>query len=355
VSDPSTQPGQPAPAAAHAPRRATAHHGTLVQELRSTLLTTLDGLLRGTSATALIDFPAHSNVGDSAIWLGALAALRALGAPAPAYTCDAATYDREALARAIGDGTILFTGGGSFGDLWERHLRLRERVVADFPRHRIIQLPESVHFQHAVSLARSRTVWNAHPRVTILVRDTASLAFVQREFRTPVQLAPDLACALGSLERPTTPPACELLWLKRDDKEDGFPRHRPAHAVDWIAEPRTPLIAWTDALRDASTRRDWLRPLARRVLSASYASLATQRLARGVALLASARVLVTDRLHGHILATQLGIPHVVLDNSYGKLHHYVATWTHASPIVRTAQTPDEAAHLARTLLSDPHA
>jgi pyruvyl transferase EpsO len=345
-----TQPSlHPTPPSAGFEGDAMARHQALVQELRATLLGTLGPLLHGTSATALIDFPAHSNVGDSAIWLGALAALRAIGVPAPSYSCDASTYDRAALARAIGDGTILFTGGGSFGDLWERHLRLRERVVADFPRHRIIQLPESVHFERAESLARSRAVWDAHERVTILVRDRASLAFMQREFKTPALLAPDLAFALGALERPA-PLSRDLLWLKRADKEDLFPQHQPADAVDWIAEPPTRLIAWTDGLRDAMARRPWLQPAARGLLRFSYVPLATQRLDRGLRLLSSARVLVTDRLHGHILAMQLGIPHVVLDNSYGKLHHFISTWTHASPLVRTALAPADAEREARVLL-----
>lgn len=327
---------------------------TLVETLRLTLLESLTPLVQGASATALIDFPAHSNVGDSAIWLGALAALRSIGAPAPAYTCDAATYDRTSLARAIGGGTIFFTGGGSFGDLWERHLRLRERVLADFPHNRIVQLPESVHFQRADSLTRAQAAWNAHERVTILVRDTASLAFMQREFKTQVALAPDLAFALGALSRRVMPTR-DVLWLKRADQEDSFPAHRTADAVDWIAEPSTPLIAWSDRLRDEATRRAWLGPLARRLLPRSYSPLAQQRLARGVSLISSGRVLVTDRLHGHILALLLGIPHVVLDNSYGKLHHFIRTWTHRSPFVRTAQSPEEATARAQELLPLAHA
>lgn len=326
---------------------------TVVEMLRRTLLESLAPLVHGASATALIDFPAHSNVGDSAIWLGALAALRVLGAPTPVYTCDAATYDRATLARAIGDGTIFFTGGGSFGDLWERHLRLRERVVADFPRNRIVQLPESVHFQREESLTRAQAVWNAHERVTILVRDTASLAFMQREFTTPVQLAPDLAFALGPLPRGSAPTR-DVLWLKRDDKEDSFPTHRPAESVDWIAEPITPLIKWSDRLRDEAARRPWLAPIARASLPQTYVPLAQRRLARGVSLLSRGRVVVTDRLHGHILALLLGIPHVVLDNSYGKLHHFIRTWTHASPLVRMAAAPDEATALTRELLPLAH-
>jgi pyruvyl transferase EpsO len=59
---------------------------------------------------------------------------------------------------------------------------------------------------------------------------------------------------------------------------------------------------------------------------------------------------VTDRLHAHLLALLLGIPHVVLDNSYGKLHHFIAAWTHESPLVHLATDPVMAQDTARVLL-----
>ncbi len=333
----------------------------LVARHRQTLIDALRPVLAGAPAIALLDFPAHPNVGDSAIWLGALAALHALGAPMPAYTCDADSYDRQALARAVGGGTILFTGGGSFGDLWERHLLFRERVVADFPRHRIVQLPESVHFQRAESLARARTVFNAHPDVTIFVRDAASLSVVNQEFRATAMLVPDMALALGALAATATP-FHDVLWLKRSDRENRWPDApgpndgQAADWVvhDWIVDDATTLIQWSTRLRREAVHRSWLQPIARPLLAAAHPRLAAQRLARGVSLLSSARVIVTDRLHGHILALMLGIPHVVLDNSYGKLHRFVAAWTSESPLVHVAHDPQAAAALARTLLPAAH-
>ncbi|WP_276524270.1 polysaccharide pyruvyl transferase family protein, partial [Enterobacter hormaechei] len=46
---------------------------------------------------------------------------------------------------------------------------------------------------------------------------------------------------------------------------------------------------------------------------------ARRRVERGLRLLSRGERIVTDRLHGHILSLLLGIPHVVLDNDYGKL------------------------------------
>ena len=59
-------------------------------------------------------------------------------------------------------------------------------------------------------------------------------------------------------------------------------------------------------------------------------------------MLAAGHTVITDRLHGHILSLLLGIPHVVLDNSYGKVRAFYETWTRDAPIVRWAETAADA-------------
>ncbi len=82
-----------------------------------------------------------------------------------------------------------------------------------------------------------------------------------------------------------------------------------AVVVDWLADDPLP-PAPPDETRAAAFER-----------------MAAARVERGLALLSRGRRIVTDRLHGHILATLLGIPHVALDNDYGKLSAYIACWT----------------------------
>ena len=55
--------------------------------------------------------------------------------------------------------------------------------------------------------------------------------------------------------------------------------------------------------------------------------LAMNRLRRGIDLLSSGNFIITDRLHVHILSILLGINHVVLDNSYGKVSRFINLWT----------------------------
>ena len=59
------------------------------------------------------------------------------------------------------------------------------------------------------------------------------------------------------------------------------------------------------------------------------------------------RVVVTAGLDRHILCLLLGIPHLLLGDSYGKLRGFHAAWTHGAPDVRFASEPGEVSALAR--------
>lgn len=328
----------------------------LVQSLRARLLETLRPVVAPLDAFALIDFPNYPNVGDSAIYLGQLECLRALGAPRPRFICDFRTYDRAELARRIGlSGTILLTGGGSFGDLWPTAQHLREEIVRAFPRNPIVQLPQTIYFQTPQALQQARASLNAHDNFTLLVRDRRSLEIAGNEFTAHALLCPDMAFGLGPLERPRRP-GHPVVWLLRTDKESAIAAGSIPIGVrgDWLDEPATRLRSLGYALTSA-VRRPALARVARPLLTSVYAPLARQRLRRGLRTLSAGHVIVTDRLHGHILSLLLALPHVVLDNSYGKLSSFVATWANGIDGVHCAGSIAEAAEIARQLLTAPTA
>jgi len=319
----------------------------------------LTPLLELDASHALIGFPSHPNVGDCALWLGTVKLLETLGINI-VYVCDTLSFSERQLRERVGGGTILLHGGGNFGDLWPRHHRLREQVVEAFPENRIVQLPQSIHFDSSATLARARRTINAHPDITILARDRNSLSFSEGHFEAPAQLCPDLAFGLGPLgasREPSTP----ILWLRRTDKEASSTAS-PAtevdvRAVDWMGyDDARPAERLYRILRKGSGT--WARGVAReppgyRLLQTPlwllFGVMARMRLASGQSLLQQGEVVVTDRLHGHILCLLMGIPHVVLDNTYGKLRGFHETWTAESDLVHWAETGTTALELARTL------
>jgi exopolysaccharide biosynthesis predicted pyruvyltransferase EpsI len=71
----------------------------------------------------------------------------------------------------------------------------------------------------------------------------------------------------------------------------------------------------------------------------------------GFEMLASAEFVITDRLHGHIMSTLLGIPHVVMDSKLGKNLAFIDTWTKDCDCVRVARNMDEALVIAERYIS----
>jgi len=55
-----------------------------------------------------------------------------------------------------------------------------------------------------------------------------------------------------------------------------------------------------------------------------------------IGMFARHNLIITDRLHGHILAVLMDMPTLVLDNSYGKNSRYASVWTERSRLVTVA-------------------
>lgn len=330
---------------------------TAVDNLHRELLRSLgDVLPRGTRA-ALVNYPNHHNVGDPALYVGTIRALRAIDVQVT-YRCEVTTYDRASLARVLSRGTtvILINGGGNLGDQYPQQ-RLRETVLRDFASVQTIQLPQSVWFQDRARLDAFRTIVDAHRGLTLMLRDATSLAFARANFAAQAQLAPDLAFGIGPIDRPIAADR-DVVWLRRQDRE-GTPA-QGAHDGGLVA-PFDWLTATADeAVVDRSGRwllranarlsrhvaqHRWLWP----AVAATYDPLAARRLEFGLRELARGRVVVTDRLHGLILALLMGIPVVAVDNVNGKVRSFVDTWLGGVPTVHLADTHEAALGLARKL------
>lgn len=294
-----------------------------VEAMRHSLQDTLRPLVSGTRQVALLDFPEYGNVGDSAIWLGALSLLAEYGVRV-GYAAGKSTYDPRILRKRLGgNGLILLSGGGNFGDLWPALQRFREQVVSDFPDVPVIQLPQSIHFDDAANFDRCRAVLNRHPALTLLVRDQRSLRLAKQSFTAPVRLCPDLAFALGSIPPPIAARHDITLLSRRDREASATVEPRDIDRVDWVDDP---LDRWTTAGRLARNASKML-PIAGGPMDVWWMRRkAESRVRRGCRILASGRIVVTNRLHGHILCILLGQLHFVSDTAQGKLGAFYETW-----------------------------
>lgn len=313
----------------------------LIAHLQTTVHSVLSPLVPASGRFALVDFPDHINAGDSAIWLGTLKYFYSVKKARPAYVCATENPPRDELERALPEGPIFLHGGGNFGDLWPVFQENREGILERYPDRKIIQLPETVHFEKPEAVRRTAAVIRAHPDFTLLVRDRKSFEFAQDAFSCEVQLCPDMAFCLGPLSRPMDP-GLPLLLLLREDRErmGGAYCQLPPGTVagDWRAEDDS-------GLRRVSRRRAVTKLFPECGLGAinrfrrrelRYRTLAEARLAHGLKFLSSGRFVITDRLHGHILCMLLGTSHIALDTQHGKLRGLIETWTEGCDLAEYA-------------------
>lgn len=325
-----------------------------VQNLSGKVTNALRSVSEGYRSYGLLDFPHHKNIGDSAIWLGEIAILQRLFAKGPDYVSHLGLSVDEP-ARYLKDGILYLHGGGNFGDIWPAHQLYRENILARYPHHRIVQLPQSLHYSDPKAIERTQYAIDKHPDFHFMVRDHESLDFATRHFNCPTLLVPDCAFGIDMTQFTPNPRPQGIKCLFRSDKERrpdaeaGNALFADMQVEDWLG------------MEDIGHRRNIMRILKRipdlpgkqRLMglrSWAFNRMATNIVTIGFQQLDAAEVIVTDRLHGHIMSTLLGKPHVVIDNFYGKITNFIRAWG-ADGVTRTAADYAQAHAMAADLLA----
>jgi pyruvyl transferase EpsO len=328
--------------------------------LAGTVLEAIAALAAGAPAYGLLDLPYHGNIGDSAIFLGEAELLRRVHGRDPDYV-STMHFSPEEPRRFLPEGILYLHGGGNFGDIWPQHQLYREAILQRYPGHRIVQLPQSLHYGDPAAVERTRRAIAAHRDFHMMVRDQESFDFAAAQFDCAVLLVPDCAFGIDMARVPRSGAGRGVLCIFRQDHErrddaDAAPaqfgeaglgaRIEDWNAIDpahWKAARRTMRIA--DHGARLLPHGFWTRQRL-----ASMTRLGEALVLAGFAQLDSAELIVTDRLHGHIMASLLGKPHVVIDNFYGKIAHFIRAWP-AGPEVGVARDYAEARVLAERLLA----
>lgn len=283
---------------------------------------------------ALIDFPDYFNPGDCAIWLGQTQVLRALTGHHPTMVASIYSFNSDKLRKLPQSAPIFMQGGGNLGDLWPAHQVFRERILAETYDRKIVVLTQSINFNTKKGIEKAKRSFGNHPDITLLLRDQQSLDFARSNFNCQSSLCPDFALALD-LRRTPTKQKDEIFWLIRSDKESAG------------IQPRSLGDKWktSDWPNPSILRRSWLHRfpfLPDQTLRAFAQLLSHARLQKGLSLFCDSGAVITDRLHGHVLSTVLGIPNILLPDSFGKNRGLYETWTHRIPGCGFSESPEDA-------------
>jgi len=288
------------------------------------LIGTLRGLI-GDRPVALLDWPSYPNAGDHFIWLGQKVILRQHLKSKIIFGATMGSLNFFRLARLPEHVAIVIQGGGNFGDLYYHHQRLRNAVIAAFPDRLIISLPQTIKFEGEETAQHFARLAAGHQNLHIFARDQGSLEVLTGQMGVArAYLATDSAFALQGIvdslvQQASLKVETEELRLLRDDREVGAGFSDRSNSVDW---PDAPLAAILASQMPAL----WDIDLARPIFTSRFDQRSWTYLAAAVRMFAPARRIVTDRLHGFILAKMMGKEVTLIDNSYGKNAGFARTW-----------------------------
>ncbi|XP_046582396.1 uncharacterized protein LOC124289780 [Haliotis rubra] len=287
----------------------------------------------------LLDIAAFENKGDPAITAGEVYLLRRLGIQllyyCNFYACTNKNLDfakNQTSGHSRNDIVVLIHGGGNLVG-YSQNDKLRERIFQRFSNFKMVLFPQSIFLKkHSEKhLEFCKKLYTNQGNFTMILRDRQSLVYAKTYFKgkPTLMMAPDMAFQIGAVPRFISP-SFDILWLKRsDDETPGYklPKLPPGitvHCSDW----------WS-----------WKTPKGNTTMETAFLMANN-----GLIFLQRGRVVITDRLHGHILSTLLDIPHVLIDNSYRKLSSYHNTWTRGLANTVIADNASHALDLAVELL-----
>lgn len=342
---------------------------------------------------ALLNYPDHPNIGDHLIWLGEVFYLTDVLKTKIKYTAaDNRDFSGEVMERQVGKAPIIFHGGGSLGDLWSEHQEFREHIISKYRDRPIIIMPQSIYFASSANLKIAANVFNSHPNLTLFTRDNYSYEFAVKHFcNCQVIKTPDMAFQMVNMPGLTSNPNQKhsILYHCRKDKElnqvsSPTSIELPNLAVeDWVSYKwknwnsyksmfRTSQ-AWPWRIRsiirlvregrrrELTNSTEWISWQVRQQFhsyTAKFDTLYNPTMHRiswslmhsGVYQLRRHRLVITNRLHGHILCILLGIPHVFLSNSYHKNEAFYESWTYQVPFCRFVKETSQVRIAAQELL-----
>ncbi|MBO0203749.1 polysaccharide pyruvyl transferase family protein [Vibrio alginolyticus] len=298
----------------------------------SKLLDPIVKLIEDKSNVVYLEYPCYLNVGDLLIYHGAEVLLKE-NSINPRYRCNYEEYSLDKLRTKIDENTtIIFQGGGNFGDLYTGKQSMREDVVRNFPKNRIIIFPQTIHFENEFNMNKSIDLFKSHNDVHICCRDSMSEITFKR-FTPYVYQFPDTAHKLiGQLD--LSDRIESSLYFIRNDKEKMSKEYNSKYLngkekyIDWkdVLQPQDYFIQLLLS-RLSSFNKHFQSDKLNVIIWRFWFWYSKKLINRCSRFFSKYDSIVTSRLHGHILTCLVGRRSKVIDNVYGKNSRYCRAWT----------------------------
>lgn len=290
----------------------------------------------------IVGSPVYTNLGDSAILIAQIEFLKRTGIPGQAIkeiTYREYYQDRDLIKKCIKSNNLICgMGGGNMGNQWYKEEQFRYDVFEDFPDNPIIIFPQTIYFtteeKSVEDKKRSVRYYDTRKELTLVAREQVSYQYMKELYpRAKVILTPDIVLSanrntfhVGAEERK------EVLLCIRSDVEKTVSEEEWAQIEERL-----------DALHEAHRRMDMYSNY--NVTKENRRELVSDKMRE----FASAKLVITDRLHGMVFAAITGTPCLVFSN-YNQKVLGTYEWIRHLPYIRFVDNACEAKALMEQLL-----
>ncbi|MBW6033541.1 polysaccharide pyruvyl transferase family protein [Klebsiella sp. CVUAS 11332] len=300
-------------------------------ELKNNLLSIVK-FINDKNNVIFIDYPLYHNVGDLLIFQGTQKFFKDNNINVKMYR-SAHDYNLEELKENVDPQTTLICqGGGNFGDLYDVHQNIRLSLVTNFKNNRIIILPQTAHFSDENKLNLNIDIFKQHPNVILFARDTNTFELFQR-FTDKVYLMPDMAHQLyGELPVSAIKKNNPLYFLRVDkeknDLQQSLMNNNEIQSIDWEDFVTSNEFRYERILSKVSRLANKINSgFLKNIVYHLWNNHSSQVVNRSARYFSQYDLIITSRMHGHILSCLVNRDNKVIDNSYGKNSGYFNEWT----------------------------
>lgn len=289
----------------------------------------------------LIGTPEHGNLGDHLIAEGELEFLQDHFSDHKVIeiTGEHFRHQRNQIVKFVkSEDIISITGGGFLGSLWMIEEEIVRDIIECFKGNKIVIFPSTIYFENndfgSRELEKSKKIYSKHKDLSICVRDEKSINMAKQllgeENSHKIIYTPDIALYLNKTQDSFSRDG--ILFCLREDKEKVL-SESDKNQIEKIAIAKGIKIKKTSTVIPRNVKKE-NRDFELKDLLEKFRS---------------SRLVITDRLHGMILAAITSTPCIAMDNSSGKVKG-VYSWIKYLNYVTFANNIDEVSEYLDILL-----
>lgn len=277
--------------------------------------------------------PEHQNLGDSAIVIAQKKFLEKCGISADRIkelTFSEYKHNSKFLQKLINTNIVIMQlGGGNMGDQWIEEEKLHRELLINFPENTEIVFPQTV-FYTATDFGeeekrKSVKYYNGRKKFILFAREKKSYELMKSIYPdTSVLLVPDIVL---SASRDTfgvqTQKREDILLCLRNDVEKSMTSEEQIYIGSYLKRHEY-LFKVTDMYSGCTVTKENRNDCVRRKMEE----------------FASARLVITDRLHGMVFAAITGTPCIVFENYNYKVEG-TYEWIKYLPYIRFVRSTAE--------------